>query len=44
MLDMENSSLYVLSEITPDDDMLQVVVHCVTLVADVSVGTQDHPL
>ena len=37
MLNVEDSPLYVLSEVTPDDDMLQMVVQCVTLVADVPV-------
>lgn len=44
MLYMEKSPLDVPAKVSPDYDMFNMVVHCISLVADVSVRTQHRPL
>lgn len=44
VLDMEKSSLDVPAKVCPDYHMFNMVVHCISLVADMSVRTQHRPL
>ena len=44
VLDMVKSPLNVPAEVSPYDHMLNMVVHCISLVADMPVRTQHRPL